>query len=97
MGWLQLHHAQPDRVALITYADLLEGHASTMEQLCTDLELTLTTSPSSPDRHRDVVSGMDLSITAKQWGELLNVCEEGLERYPQLAERLRLCASAQRP
>lgn len=95
MGWLQLHHARPDRVALITYADLLEQHASTMDQLCTDLDLAIASAPSCPDRHRHVVSGMDLSITTNQRRELLDVCEEGLERYPQLAERLRLCASAQ--
>ncbi len=97
MGWLQLHHARPDRVALITYADLLEQHASTMEQLCSGLDLAITSVPSCPDRQRHVVSGMDLPITANQWRELLDVCEEELERYPQLAERLRLCASAQRP
>ena len=97
MGWLQLHHAQPERVALITYADLLERHASTMDQLCTDLDLAITSAPSCPNRYRHVVSGLDLSITANQWRELLDVCEQGLEHYPQLAERLHLCASAQRP
>lgn len=95
-GWLQLHQAQPDRVALITYADLLEQHATTVGQLAADLELSILSIPSCPDRQSNVVSGWDQAITAQQWRELLEVCEQGLEHYPQLAARLRLSASAKR-
>jgi len=47
-GWLQLHQAQPDRVALITYVDLLEQHATTVGQLAADLELSILSTPSCP-------------------------------------------------
>ena len=67
-------------MALITYAHLLEQHASTMEQLCSDLELTLTTTPSCPDRNSHMVKGIDRPVSPNQWQELLDVCEQGLER-----------------
>jgi hypothetical protein len=89
-GWLNLHNRHPDRVALITYVDLLERHASTMEQLCFELGLSITAKPSSPDRYINVVTGLDQPITAMEWQDLLDVCEQGLKHYPQLDAQLQL-------
>ena len=89
---LNLHLSDPKRVALVSYADLLERHESTMVQLCSDLALPTTARPSRPDRHTNVVKGVAQDITPQQWQELVDVCQTGLHHYPQLAERLRLSA-----
>jgi len=91
-GWLNLQLCDPKRVALITYADLLEQHGPTMEQLCSDLALPLSARPTMPDRHSNVVKGGAQAITPQQWQDLLDVCQKGLQHYPQLAARLRLSA-----
>jgi hypothetical protein len=89
-GWLDLHLAQPRQVGLVSYAELLEQHESTMRGLCASLGIPLTGTPEQPDRHSNVVVGSDQAISHAQWQDLLELCEQGLARFPQLAARLKL-------
>jgi hypothetical protein len=91
-GWLNLARSHPDRVAVTTYADLLEDHAAEMECLASTLLLDLITTPKIPDRHTNVVHGTNLLISEANWLNLVDQCEALMNNWPDLKTRLRLSA-----
>ena len=73
-----------DKVALVSYEELVSSHASSVAALAAKLGIALVHDPVYPSRDTNVVAGAEMAISDQAMQGLRDFCVERARHYPDL-------------